>query len=171
MADTSTSARTNYVRFEKTKEEVQAHFNLIKFDANIVTKDVNGETLLAFLPNENSDDGGFMGWLNPDIPDREDQPEAFASLAQALGVSEDDLDGVEEFEFSWEDHVMPLVTPGEVLVVQKVGAEKLRYLFGYSEAYFKKPDGSVKIVSIILDDIYEKAKEKFGVKSITEATY
>ena len=76
-----------------------------------------------------------------------------------------------EILFSWENTVMPFVKVGEVLVVQEVGAEKLRYLVGYSEAYIRREDGRVESCHINIDDIYDKAKKLFDVGEIADATY
>ena len=57
------------------------------------------------------------------------------------------------------------LTDGEVAVVVEIGAEKMRYICGFADAVNSKGE----IVSICLDDIYEKA-EKLG-NNITYAEY
>ena len=57
---------------------------------------------------------------------------------------------------------------GSVAIFMEVGTEKLRYLSGYSWAV--NSDG--KVVSVSIDDIYDKAKELTNnPESITSATY
>ena len=82
-----------------------------------------------------------------------------------------DEDTDEETTFSFEEHVMPFVEVGQVVVAQEVGYEKLRYLVGQSAAFIRRPDGTIETISINLDEIYDLAKEKFGVEHVTTATY
>lgn len=56
---------------------------------------------------------------------------------------------------------------GEVIVIQSTGAEKLRYLTGYSLAIHS----SGKTVGVNIDDIYDKAKAEFGLTELSTATY
>jgi hypothetical protein len=56
---------------------------------------------------------------------------------------------------------------GEVAVYQEVGAEKLRYLVGYSVAVNSK--GETAMVSIA--DIYKIAQEELGGENITLCEY
>lgn len=77
----------------------------------------------------------------------------------------------EDVTFDFLEHVMPYVEVGQVLVFQEVGYEKLRYLTGYSCALIRRADNSVDSISINLVDIYDLAKEKFGVEHVTSATY
>jgi hypothetical protein len=78
--------------------------------------------------------------------------------------------------FSWEEHVMPFIKEGEVLVVMQSGAEKHRYVTGCAEAYVRKGK-RVRSVFVTLDDIYEKAAKKFKLpfrptaESINRAEY
>lgn len=80
-----------------------------------------------------------------------------------FGIDEEDV----EHEFSFEEHVCPHLAEGEVLVAMEAGHEKLRYVWGRATAYIKSGDA----VSVSLDDIYDLAKAKFGIESITEASY
>ena len=80
----------------------------------------------------------------------------------------------EEFEFDWETDVMPFIAPNEVLVIMEVGNVKLQYLSGYATAYIRREteiDFTVESVAIRLYDIYEKAKNAFGVEHVTVAEY
>lgn len=56
---------------------------------------------------------------------------------------------------------------GEVAIYQEVGAEKLRYLVGYSVAVNSK--GEVATVNI--NDIYRIAQEELGGQDITTCEY
>lgn len=72
-----------------------------------------------------------------------------------------DDEGVEdEIVLSPETHICPYLAEGEVIIFMEIGAEKLRYLTGYAEAY-KAKTGEYCVVS--LNDIYNKAAEQFGV--------
>jgi hypothetical protein len=64
-----------------------------------------------------------------------------------------------EIEFSFEKHVVPHLVEGQVLLVQVVGNEKLRYLTGYAHAYAW--DG--RMVGINIEDITRFAAEIFEV--------
>jgi hypothetical protein len=169
MANWYGSARTNYVRLapEVTLELLSAHLDLIGASMEVVEK---GDRV-AFLPSDGSEDGNFDSFLRPDIPDAETNPKEAADLAAALKVDVAGLDDG-EFEFSWENHIMPFIQEGDVLVVQVVGAEKLRYLTGYSEAFIRRGE-NVERVSMSINDIYPLAAKTFGISeaSITEATY
>ena len=57
--------------------------------------------------------------------------------------------------------------PGEVCILQEVGAEKLRYLTGWSVAITS--EGELATVSI--DNIYDKVRELRPDATVTEATY
>lgn len=78
----------------------------------------------------------------------------------------------DEVQFSFEEHVMPFVAEEEVLVAQCCGAEKLRYVTGYSEALVRRGD-VVKKASVSMNEIYARAAREFGVdkETITPAEY
>jgi hypothetical protein len=63
-------------------------------------------------------------------------------------------------DFDLISAVAPWLAEDSVAVFMEVGAEKLRYLTGWAVAVNKK--GQQVMVSI--DDIYDKAKEAFGVQ-------
>ena len=173
MANWYGSARTNYVRLNDgvTVEALQEHLELIGADLEMWEKEIEGGLHVGFGAGD-SDNGGFPCWLSPNIPDREADPEGFARLAKALQVPEDDLEGTDEAEFSWEQHIMPFVAEGEVLVAQEIGAEKLRYLTGHATAFIRRGE-TIQKVGVSISDIYEEAAETFGVDAtkIIEATY
>ena len=56
---------------------------------------------------------------------------------------------------------------GEVAVVRESGHENLTYVGGYAVAVNSKG----RTVTVSTDDIYDKAKKAFKVKTITEASY
>jgi hypothetical protein len=56
---------------------------------------------------------------------------------------------------------------GEVAIYQEVGAEKLRYLVGYSIAVNSKG----KRVAVSINDIYRIAQEELGGENITLCEY
>ena len=68
----------------------------------------------------------------------------------------------EEEDFDWALHVMPFIAEGEVLVVAQAGAEKRRYVTGWSEAYVRKGK-EVSSVAVSINDIYQKASHEFGI--------
>ena len=76
-----------------------------------------------------------------------------------LGKNDED----EDIEFDFEE-LMMFVEPMEVLVFMETGAEKLRYLVGFSYAYMRDKAGNVLTCSVDIQDIFNKAAEKFGVR-------
>jgi hypothetical protein len=74
-----------------------------------------------------------------------------------------------ELEFSFAEHVVPYMAPNQVLITMEAGAEKLRYITGYAEAYHS--DG--RVVAVSLYDIYALAEKEFGVPraDISRAEY
>ena len=97
-------------------------------------------------------------------------PNGFATVTFDGGTEE--ADGI---DFDAELHVMPYIEVGEVLVIQEVGNESMRWVCGYANAYLRVEDGSVKNWVISLDDIYEQAALAFQNERInlpiTEASY
>ncbi len=65
----------------------------------------------------------------------------------------------DEIEFSFEEHVVPFLRDGEILITMDSGAENLRYVTGSAQAYNR--DGLVCTVDI--EDIYELAAGKLGI--------
>jgi hypothetical protein len=115
----------------------------------IKIKDINGleEALEPFDINISKDrDGEFVCLLSGDSSDG-----AWPSY------SEDDEGN--ELEFNFITHVVPYMAPDQVLIVMEAGAEKLRYITGYAEAYHS--DG--RMVGLSLHDIYALAEKEFGV--------
>jgi hypothetical protein len=76
-------------------------------------------------------------------------------------------DEVEEHvEFDLIEELCPHLAEGEVAVLVEVGAEKLRYLSGWTVAV----NHLGETVFVNLDDIYEKANAAFGTRP-NEAMY
>ena len=73
------------------------------------------------------------------------------------------VDGMQE-DFSFEEHIMPFVQEGEVLVCMQSGSEGHRYITGSAEAYVRK-GGVLLVTSITLDDIYERAAREFDIET------
>lgn len=73
----------------------------------------------------------------------------------------------EDVGLNWPELFSKHLVPGEIVVLQEVGYERLRYLNGYAVAY----DHEGEAVSVGIDDIYKKAAKAFGrpVDEITEA--
>ena len=59
----------------------------------------------------------------------------------------------------------------EVAVFQHVGAEKLRYLTGYSMAVTNDDTGTPQFISVNIDDIYRRVAEEWNLPNVTTATY
>jgi hypothetical protein len=78
-----------------------------------------------------------------------------------------DADTDEYLDVDVVDLVAGHLAPGEVAVLQEVGAEKLRYLTGWAIAI--NSDG--ERVEVSIEDIYGKAVAAFGVTEITQAAY
>lgn len=118
------------------------------------------EALAPFDVAVDQDERGVM------FSSRENEYGAFPNIAYIDSEEQED----EEIEFSWKEHVMPYVKEGEVLIIMEVGAEKHRYITGYSEAYVRKGQ-DIQCLSINLNQIYEMASEKFGIVPRTLAEY
>lgn len=78
---------------------------------------------------------------------------------------DEDTDEYIEVDFTTE--LSEHLTDDSIAVIQAVGSEKLRFLSGYAIAVNSKNEQ----VSINIDEIYERAKEKFGVNEINTASY
>ena len=73
-----------------------------------------------------------------------------------LDENDEDVD----FDFG---ELMVFIEPGEVLVFMEAGAEKLRYLVGYANAYMRDKAGNVLTCSVDIHDIFKIAAEAFSV--------
>lgn len=86
--------------------------------------------------------------------------------------ADDDEVGVDDgfVEFDFANHVMSHVVEGEVLIVMEAGAEKLRYITGWSGAFVRTVDG-VRAVYTNIDKIYGLAESELGVSEFTFVEY
>ena len=76
-------------------------------------------------------------------------------------------DDDEDIEVDFVDDVSKHLTDDSIFVVQAIGNEKMRYLNGYAIAVNSKGER----VDVSIDEIYARAKEKFGVNEINTASY
>lgn len=144
MSNLYCSARTNYFAVEDL-DGLKA--SLKPFPEITITASEKKAMESKFaLCVENSDYGGWPGWATHE--------------------------NGEEVEFDFVTHVMPFVKADEVVVVMETGAEKLRYLVGYAEAYIRQGE-TVMETRVSIDDIYTMAAEKFKtpVDDISRAEY
>lgn len=146
MAEWKGSARTNYVHvkdIDGLREAIEP-FDL-KADPHHSCRNYWYITV-----GEDSDHGGWPGTVEV----------------------EDDEGDVEEVEFDFAEHVIPFLHDGEVLIAMECGAEKLRYLTGYAQAYMKRGD-EVLTHQIGLAQIYAQAAKAFAVPldTIAECMY
>lgn len=77
----------------------------------------------------------------------------------------EEMDDFIEVDFTTE--LSEHLTDDSIVVIQAVGNEKLRFVSGYAIAVNSKNEQ----VSININEIYERAKQKFGVTEINEASY
>ena len=161
--------RTNYVQFRPEMMELLTAY-CGAFDIALVERDRRH----AIMPR---DPDVFVSTIDGD-----DVTERLYELLRSHGQLEEaglpladsitDLDVEDELELELEldfSLVATWMEPGEVLVVESAGHEKLRYVSAFAAAYNHKGDE----VAIDLNDIYAKAAESFGVNvnSISQAAY
>ncbi|MDX5895172.1 hypothetical protein [Rubrobacter radiotolerans] len=121
------------------------------------------------------DEGEFRRWgetLPGVVIDREeDDPNQFVLL-----VETGDDGGWPTCRFDEEGDCSDLdlfgelaghLAPGEVAILEEVGAEKLRYLIGYAVAV----NSSGERIAVSIDDIYERVREAGWGEHITSAAY
>lgn len=145
MANFYGSARTNYVQIDWEKAQAFAEEWDIKAVKSHSMSNEGELPWVCFLPGDDSDDGCFPSWV---AVEDEEHP-----------------DGAYQKEFSWHG-IYSLLPANQGLVVQTVGAEKLRYLVGYSEVYSNQ--GLVDHIN--LGDIYRLATQDHGLE-VTVAEY
>lgn len=73
----------------------------------------------------------------------------------------------EESELDLAQELSQHLIDGEVAIYQEVGAEKLRYLVGYSVAVNSKGE----TITVNINDIYKIAQEELGGEDITTCEY
>ena len=141
MADWYGSARSNYVQVE----DMEGLKKALEPFSNDITLHDEGEKGVCFTA-----DGEYGSW----------PCSVFLDIAYKEEPDGPELEREEEFVFNPATQICPYLKEGQILVMQEIGAEKLRYLTGYAGAYQAKT-GNAVVVSI--DDIYKKAAKKFGV--------
>ena len=132
-------ARSNYVKIADVDGLVKA---LEPFEIEVMGGDANVGKVM-FTVSQESDDGGWPTYACAE-------------------------DGT-EIKFDPAIHICPFMEEGQILVMQEVGWEKLRYVTGHAVAYNKAGAST----SVNIDDIYAKAAAFFEVKEddITLAQY
>ena len=120
------------------------------------------------------DPEAFKQWVDtlPDTTaDYREKDEKFVLLVEGEcgWPTERYNEDVEDYEaVNLEEGIVPHLAEGEVVIFQEIGAEKLRYLHGYSVAVA----WTGETIRVDINDIYRLATEEFiGCNEITEALY
>ena len=117
------------------------------------------------------DNAAFLIWtdaLNLDsFQDKEGRYAIAASSDQGWPSSYYDAELGEDFDLDLPMELATHLADGEVAILMEVGNEKLRFLTGYAVAVNSKGD----LVSVGLDEIYQKAATAFNNHDITRAEY
>ena len=180
MANYYASSRTNYVKCSDKEGLIKS---IKPFGLNAEFKKINNENIVVF--EGNNDNGCWPSWIDITLDEylkRKSLTEWFKSVKPLAWFSpksnKEKINNTKvEKEFNWEEVVMPFIAIGEVLIVISVGAEKLRYITGVSEAYIRVDDSndydSVLSLNVDLDTIYVNASLEFGVdiNKISKAEY
>lgn len=140
MANYTGAQRSNYVRFRE--DQVQAVDHYLRDFGIEMHESLAHPGCYCLTPYEYSEDGCFVTY-------------AFDEHGQDI-----------ELELAW---VAQQMEEGQILVVEQVGHEKLRYLSGTADAWNWKGEW----VGISIGEIYKRAAEKFDVPegSISQASY
>jgi hypothetical protein len=121
------------------------------------------------------DGAAFLDWVGtlPGVVAREDgaSPDRFALLVEdgedgSWPAWRHDEEGEDE-EIDLYTELAGHLAEGEVVVLQEVGAEKLRYLVGYAVAV----NHCGEKLAVSIDDIYEKVREAGWGSNVSTATY
>lgn len=72
----------------------------------------------------------------------------------------------EEVELQIETHIIPFLEDNEIFIFMEVQNEKLRWIYGYAEAY----QGN-KRLAVSLEDIYDMVKKEWKTDEYTTAQY
>lgn len=141
MANWYGKARSNYVRIKPQCVELMKQLCAV-YGILPVDKTFEGVMTFGFFPNC-TENGAFCDCFNTEEPNK----------ITDLGIPVD-ADG--DYEMDW-NLIAACMEDGEILVIETIGNEKLRYLTGVAEAYTNR--GFLGSVSI--DDIYLQ----FGIKN------
>lgn len=138
MANFYGTARSNYFR---VKDGALFRAYILPMQSlNLITQKVKGETLFGII-STCDDTGTFPSSLYNEETGEDTEIDLIAGIAAHL-------------------------CPGEVCVLMEAGAEKLRYISGWAQAF----DHTGEVVTVSLSDIYKLAKAKFNVEP-TAAEY
>jgi hypothetical protein len=88
-----------------------------------------------------------------------------SSFCQSAYV-DDEEGGEYEVELKPEIHIIPFLEDNEIFIIIEVQNDKLRWLYGWAEAY----QGS-KRLTVNLEDIYKKIEQEWGTDEYTTAQY
>lgn len=149
MADWYGNARTNYVRIKPEHESAMLVVCDI-FSILAIVKMHEGLRHFGFFPANTNSNGDFARRRN--VSDLADPKKL-----NGLNIVVDDNG---DFELDWL-LIAGYMEDDDILVIETIGNEKLRYLTGVSEAY----STTAMLGSISIGDIYAQ----FGVK--TQAVY
>ena len=140
MANFTGAQRSNYVKFKSERLEAVTEY-LSQFGIRLHGAAAHPGAH-CLLPDDLSDDGLFCSFSCNDAGE--------------------DVD----LDLGW---VAQQMEAGQVLVVEAIGNEKLRYLSGTADAWNHEGEW----VGISIGEIYERAAARFGVPadSITQASY
>ena len=115
------------------------------------------------------DEGAFREWAERRDLEVLENPSGLFGVAPS-SMSEDgswpSYDCDEDCEIDFQAELIEHLAEGQVAIIMTIGAEKLRYLTGYSVALAW--DG--RRISVDIADIYDKVETEFGVKP-TAAEY
>lgn len=111
----------------------------------------SGVGLKVLFSNDHPDKVG----ITPDGTDDGDWPTFRWGVEHEVGKAPE-----EDEEIDLNHELSQHLVDGEVAVRMTIGAEKLRYLTGWTEAVHS--DG--RVVGVSINDIYKKALETFGVE-------
>ena len=108
------------------------------------------------------DEGAFREWAERRDLEVLENPSGLFGVAPS-SMSEDgswpSYDCDEDCEIDFQTELIEHLAEGQVAIIMTIGAEKLRYLTGYSVALAW--DG--RRISVDIADIYDKVETEFGV--------
>lgn len=171
MANYYASARSNYFKLQSPEMVQVLEFLSIPFDHHPTNDEyisIEGEessgslSNVACFSNKAELDGHLQKMKELFDLDTDDRDELFDEVMEILGGEiEDEREDEDCYDcfvtFDLTVVIQQIVAEDHVAVIMEAGAEKLRYIVGVAAAISR--DG---IVTINIEDIYEKAKEAFG---------
>lgn len=179
MANYYAISRTNYVKCSDKEGLIKS---IKPFGLKAIFRKIDNEDIVVFEGNDDS--GCWPSWTETTLAKcKKESLTKWFENAKHLGWFLPKADKVKInnceilSEFSWEEIVMPFIAINEVLIVILVGAEKLRYINGRSEAYVRVDDNndyeSVLTTTVDLNSIYVNACHEFeiDIDKISRAEY